>query len=99
MSEPIAQQNLQRPALASALTELENRQLIELAGGHYRATSRWHAALARAAKHFADYEEPLEDIRLPISKALIDIFRDQLTEGDLLAAVEIMLELQHSPGE
>lgn len=96
MSGLIQLSGLSRPEQRRALTELLSRQLLEESAGRFRATGRWHAALGRAAKHFIERGEAREDLRLPVVKALLDIYRDSLDEPVLIAAVDIMVQFQLS---
>ncbi len=63
--------------------------------GRLRTTSRWQAAMARAARALQQAGAPWRDLRLPIAQALAEQYPD-LSDGQLADAVEAMLPLEEA---
>lgn len=77
-----------------ALIRLENRGLIERNGDELKTTPRWQSAMARSAIRLYRCGDALDDLRVPIALALVDVFGSAL-DGDLLADfVEAMLPIE-----
>ena len=61
----------------SWLERLSADGFVEASPDGMRLTSRWHAALARAAYRGFTEGSDLDDIRTPIAAALIETYSDQ----------------------
>ncbi|MCE9687015.1 hypothetical protein LZP73_12510 [Shewanella sp. AS16] len=93
MSEAIDKLLQSKPALKPIITELSARKLITVKGGRYQTTRRWHGAMMRAARYFAEQGETRQDMRLPITKALLECYGRQVSDTELCQAIGIMLVL------
>ena len=61
--------------------------------GRPRTTRRWHAAMMRpTASLMADPGDRV-DVRIPIVKALLDLYGDRVTESELVDMVGAMLRI------
>jgi len=78
---------------ASMLARLEADGLVRTAPGGARTTSRWQAAMARAAFRLYGSKAPWQDLRLPIAAALVEVCGD-LTDVELADLVEAMLPIE-----
>jgi hypothetical protein len=80
-------------AQASLLARLESVGLVRTGPEGARTTSRWQAAMARAALRLYGREAPWQDLRLPIAAALIEVCGD-LTDVEVADLVEAMLPIE-----
>ena len=78
---------------ASVLARLEADGLVRSGPEGARATSRWQAAMARAALRLYRSDAPWQDLRLPIAAALLDTY-DALSDVELADFVEAMLPIE-----
>jgi hypothetical protein len=78
-----------------ALGRLEGDGLLQRAGPAYRTTSRFQAALARAAYALQRRHAPWTDLRLPLAAALAERYPD-LPEAALAELVEAMLAVEEA---
>ena len=69
--------------------------LIRRDGDRTRTTSRWQAAMARAAYTLRRNEAPWKDLRLPIATALLERY-PEATDDELAALVEAMLPVEEA---
>lgn len=74
------------------LAALEAEGLVARDGAGVRATRRWQAAMARAARRLALEQAPW-DLRLPIAVALVELHRD-LSDEELARRVEALLPVE-----
>lgn len=74
------------------LAALEAEGLVARDGAGVRATRRWQAAMARAARRLALEQAPW-DLRLPIAVALVELHRD-LSDDELARRVEALLPVE-----
>lgn len=78
---------------ASVLARLEADGLVRSGPGGARTTTRWQAAMARAALRLYRTDAPWQDLRLPIAAALLDTC-GSLSDDELAALVEAMLPIE-----
>jgi len=75
------------------LVRLEADGLIRSGPEGARTTTRWQAAMARAAARLKGSDAPWHDLRLPIASALLEIY-DALGDVELASLVEVMLPIE-----
>lgn len=75
------------------LARLEADGLVRTGPGGARTTSRWQAAMARAAFRLYGSKAPWQDLRLPVAAALVELYGD-LTDVELADLVEAMLPIE-----
>lgn len=78
---------------ADVLARLEADGLVRSGPGGARTTSRWQAAMARAALRLYRSDAPWQDLRLPIAAALLDTCGN-LSDDELATLVEAMLPIE-----
>ena len=79
----------------SVLSRLEADGLVRPGPGGARTTARWQEAMARAAHRLYRGDAPWQDLRLPITAALLDTY-GSLPDVDLADLVEAMLPIEQS---
>ncbi len=62
-----------------------------LDSGTQRPSRRWHGALARAARRLVEQGDQGEDLRIPVTLALIEQLGDEIDDHRLAAMVDLML--------
>jgi hypothetical protein len=77
----------------AALEELVRDGLVRVDAGEARTTRRWQAAMARAALRLARQREDLEDLRLPVVAAMLELYAGAPDEV-LARRVEAMLPVE-----
>ncbi|MCA1813500.1 MAG: hypothetical protein LC624_06070 [Halobacteriales archaeon] len=83
-----------------ALQRLTSAGLIEREGTGWVTTDKWERALMKAEVRMVEFAEGVDDPRLPISYALVDVFGARLPEDDLEALIDAMVPLEmHEEGE
>ncbi len=75
------------------LAALQADGLVAREGGRVRATRRWQAAMARAARRLALEDAPWKDLRLPIAAALVEL-RGDLPDEEIARRVEALLPIE-----
>ena len=75
------------------LARLEADGLVRSGPDGARTTARWQAAMARAALRLYGSAAPWQDLRLPITVALLDTY-DGLSDVELAGLVEAMLPIE-----
>ncbi len=83
-----------RPEIEAALEILSQASLVRKTGSRYISTRRWHGAMARASLQLISRQEKQNDLRLPITLALTEIFKDTVTTKDLVTYVAAMLYVE-----
>jgi hypothetical protein len=78
---------------ASVLARLEADGLVRAGPDGARTTSRWQAAMARAAVRLYRSDAPWQDLRLPIVVALLETC-GSLPDEELAELVEAMLPIE-----
>lgn len=74
-----------------ARLEADGYLVVGASNGHaIRLTSRWHAALARAAFSLYRRGEELEDLRVPIAGMLVAAYPEQPTESIVIAVHAVL---------
>ena len=77
----------------SVLARLEADGLVRSGPEGARTTSRWQAAMARAAHRLYRNDTPWQDLRLPIATALLDTY-GSLADAEIADFVEVMLPIE-----
>jgi hypothetical protein len=77
-----------------AIQRLARAGILEREGAAWRTTPVWQKALMRAESKVVDFEEGVDNPRLPIGYALVDIFGTKIPEPELEAMVEAILPLE-----
>jgi hypothetical protein len=80
-------------AQTSVLARLEADGLVRPGPDGARTTTRWQAAMARAAVRLYRSDAPWRDLRLPIALALLETCED-LPDDELAEFVEAMLPIE-----
>lgn len=80
--------------LDDLLAELASRGLLRTVDGRPRTTARWQAAMSRAALRLMSLGDPGDDLRLPITVALLDVYGDSLSAEGLARRVEALLPIE-----
>jgi hypothetical protein len=75
------------------LRALEADGLVSRDGGTLRATRRWRAAMARAARRLAAEDAPWKDLRLPMAVALLEL-RGDLPDAEIARRIEALLPIE-----
>jgi hypothetical protein len=79
----------------AAVQRLESDGLaVKHERGPLRTTRRWQAAMARAAMHLYEAGDAGSDLRVPIARALIEIYGMCLGDDELADLVEAMLPIE-----
>jgi hypothetical protein len=78
---------------ASVLARLEADGLVRSGPEGARTTARWQAAMARAALRLYGSDAPWQDLRLPITVALLDTYHG-ISDLELAERVEAMLPIE-----
>jgi hypothetical protein len=78
---------------ASVLARLEADGLVRPGPDGARTTTRWQAAMARAAVRLYRSDAPWQDLRLPIAVALLETCQG-LADDELAELVEAMLPIE-----
>lgn len=77
----------------SARARLEADGFVRSGPDGARTTSRWQAAMARAAVRLYRGDAPWQDLRLPIAAALLEAYAD-LADDELADLVETILPIE-----
>ena len=77
-----------------ALRRLENDGLVEQADGALRTTRKWQGAMARAALQLMEAGDSGDDLRVPIVRALIEIYGTDTTDDELTTLTAAMLPIE-----
>jgi hypothetical protein len=77
----------------SALARLAADGLVCIDSGEARTTARWQAVMARAAHRLYRGGAPWQDLRLPITVALLDAC-PELGDDEIADLVEAMLPIE-----
>lgn len=72
---------------------LERLRASELVGSQREGTGRWHGAVARAATELLSRGQDLEDLRVPVAWALLEIYGDSISDDALVELVGVMTPL------
>lgn len=75
---------------AQVLERLLTDGFLRQESTHYRAATRWHAAVARAAKTLMARGEELEDLRVPVAWALSETYAESVSDDDLVEMAAVM---------
>jgi hypothetical protein len=78
---------------SDVLARLEADGLIRREGERYRSTRRWQAAMARAAFHMYGTGDQGGDLRVPIVRALLEVYGD-LPDLEIVRFVEQLLPIE-----
>jgi len=62
--------------------------LLRVEGTTHRTTRRWQGAMARAARHLVESGERNEDLRVPITFALIEIYGADCPDAELVELID-----------
>jgi hypothetical protein len=81
-------------SVAAALDRIERDGLAARAGEVLRTTRKWQRAMARAALHLYERRDPGHDLRVPIARALLELYHDRADDEELCALVEAMLPIE-----
>jgi len=76
------------------MNRLLSEGLISTESGKARTTRRFQGAMARAAARLYGLDQGEEDLRVPLSLALLDVCGDKLSDQELAALVEVMLPIE-----
>lgn len=79
-----------------ALQRLAHAGLVVQESGEWQTTEAWDRALMKAETKLVEYAEGVEDPRLPITYALVDVLGPDVPEAQLEAMVDAMLPLEMS---
>lgn len=77
-----------------AVEQLRGLGLLHEEGGALRTSSRFHAAMARAALRLLAAEAPDHDLRLPIAEALVELEGDGVSDEQLTRWIEVLLPIE-----
>lgn len=77
-----------------SLQRLAHAGIVERTGSEWRTTEKWDRALMKAETRLVEYAEAVEDPRLPISYALVDLLGPDVPESQLESMVDAMLPLE-----
>jgi hypothetical protein len=86
--------NLASDERGSALARLEADGLIHRQDAGYRTTRRWQGAMARAALRLLGEGEATGDLRLTVVHALVELYGDGCSDGELVRFVEVLLPIE-----
>jgi hypothetical protein len=78
----------------AAVARLEADGLIRLESGAHHTTRRWQGLMARAATRLVHDGEPVEDLRVPIAFALLEVYGADLPDAELADLVEAMIPIE-----
>ena len=82
------------PLAQDDLEQLVRDALLETKpDGGYVTTKRWQAALMRATQHLLAEGEDGDDLRIPIVRALLELYGDSMSDADLARLVSAMLPI------
>ena len=79
-----------------AIKRLQNARIIEISASGTKSTRRWQAAMARAALDLLARNDPSEDIRVPITYALLQLYGNTISDNDLFDLVTAMLPIEQA---
>lgn len=77
-----------------ALQRLASAGLVERQRNGWATTPKWERALMKAEVRMVEFSEAVDDPRVPISYALVDIFGPRLPEQDLESLIDAMVPLE-----
>ena len=81
------------PTPEPPLARLELDGLVRRDGDRVRTTRRWQGAMARAAFALEAEGAPF-DLRLPVVRALVELYGDELTDDDVVRLAEAILPIE-----
>jgi hypothetical protein len=76
------------------MARLEADGFIVRNGDGWKTSRRWQQAMARAAVKLYDQGDPGDDLRVPIVVAMLDAYRGELDDENLVELVEAMLPIE-----
>jgi hypothetical protein len=77
-----------------ALQRLASAGIVQQQRGGWVTTPKWERALMKAEVRMVEFAEGVDDARVPISYALVDILGPKLPERDLEALIDAILPLE-----
>lgn len=77
-----------------ALQRLAHAGIVEQAGAEWHTTEKWDRAMMKAETKLVEYAEGVEDPRLPITYALVDLLGADVPEAQLESMVDAILPLE-----
>ena len=77
-----------------ALQRLASAGVVQQQKGAWVTTPKWERALMKAEVRMVEFAEGVDDPRVPISYALVDIFGTKVPEQELEALVDAMVPLE-----
>ena len=76
------------------LAALEADGLLRRVDGIPRTTPRWQRAMMRAAARLYAAGDKRDDLRIPITIALLEVYGPETRDEELLARIEIILPIE-----
>jgi hypothetical protein len=80
--------------IADALARLASDGFVERTEHTWKTGRRFQRAMARAAARLYADGDPGDDLRMPITLALIDLYGDAIDDDALAAFIEAMLPIE-----
>lgn len=77
-----------------AIARLEADGLVRFERGAHRTTRRWQGLMARTAARLIHDGEPVEDLRVAIAYALLEVYGVELPDDALADLLEAMLPIE-----
>ncbi len=75
------------------IAQLEADGLLLRVGDGHRTTKRWQAAMSRAARRLAVSGDDDDDLRVPITHALLEFYREASIE-ELVSIVQVLAPIE-----
>lgn len=82
------------PETVAALARLEADGLLRATDAGPRTTRRWQGAMMRAAARLLASGETSDDLRLPVSLALVELYGDRLSPMEVVEMVYVLVPIE-----
>ena len=82
------------PEREALLERLERDSLLQRHGATHRTTKRWQGAMMRAASRLYAAGDPGEDLRIPITLALLELYGPDTPDSELAALVAVLVPIE-----
>jgi hypothetical protein len=77
-----------------ALQRLAHAGVVERDGADWRTTAKWQRAFMRAEERVLEFNESVDDARVPVTYALVEVLGTKVPDEDLGPMVEAILPLE-----
>lgn len=68
--------------------------LLRREGASYRTTRRWQTTMARAALRLLQTGRDDDDLRVPVTAALVEIYGEHIPDERIVQLVEVLLPIE-----